>query len=107
MAMIDIAVPEDLEGTKSVVRNWLKNIGDTVAADEALVELETDKVAMEGFAPIAGVLQEIGLASGPDPAAGALPRPLAAGAPDTPPPAVAPAAPAAPRPGPAPGTGQP
>jgi 2-oxoglutarate dehydrogenase E2 component (dihydrolipoamide succinyltransferase) len=95
MAMIDIAVPEDLEGTKSVVRNWLKNIGDTVAADEALVELETDKVAMEVFAPIAGVLQEIVLASGADAAAGALLGRMATGGAEAAPRAAAQAAPAA------------
>jgi 2-oxoglutarate dehydrogenase E2 component (dihydrolipoamide succinyltransferase) len=78
VTLIDIAVPEDLEGTKSVVRSWLKNIGDAVAADEPLVELETDKVAMEVFAPSAGTLREIVIRPGEDAAGGALLGRLAA-----------------------------
>ncbi|HYN46798.1 MAG TPA: 2-oxo acid dehydrogenase subunit E2 [Allosphingosinicella sp.] len=57
--MIDVLVPEEQEGTKAVVRAWLKRIGDRVEVDDPLVELETDKVAMEVPAPAAGVLREI------------------------------------------------
>jgi 2-oxoglutarate dehydrogenase E2 component (dihydrolipoamide succinyltransferase) len=57
--MIDIIVPPELEGAKAVVRNWLKKIGDTIALDEAVVELETDKVAQEIPAPATGILCEI------------------------------------------------
>lgn len=57
--MSDILVPFEQEGTKAIVRNWLKKIGDTVALHEPLVELETDKVTQEVPAPAAGVLREI------------------------------------------------
>ena len=57
--MIDVRVPEEQEGTKAVVRAWLKKIGDPVAENDPLVELETDKVTPEVPAPAAGVLAEI------------------------------------------------
>jgi 2-oxoglutarate dehydrogenase E2 component (dihydrolipoamide succinyltransferase) len=57
--MIDVVVPVEQEGTKAVVRQWLKKIGDRVEVNDPLVELETDKVAMEVPAPAAGVLREI------------------------------------------------
>jgi len=56
---MDILAPTEQEGTKSVLKTWLKNIGDTVRADEPIVELETDKVAVEIAAPADGVLSEI------------------------------------------------
>jgi len=59
MPMIDILVPAEQEGTKAIVRSWLKKIGDTVAIDDPLVELETDKVTQEVPSPGAGVLVEI------------------------------------------------
>jgi len=57
--MIDVLVPEEQEGTQAVVRAWLKQVGDRVEVNDPLVELETDKVAMEVPAPAAGVLREI------------------------------------------------
>ena len=42
--------------TTATVSRWLKKAGETVAADEPLVELETDKVTVEVPAPVAGVL---------------------------------------------------
>jgi 2-oxoglutarate dehydrogenase E2 component (dihydrolipoamide succinyltransferase) len=45
--------------TEATVGRWLKTVGDAVAADEPLVELETDKVSVEVNAPVAGVLAEI------------------------------------------------
>jgi 2-oxoglutarate dehydrogenase E2 component (dihydrolipoamide succinyltransferase) len=57
--MIDVLVPVEQEGTKAVVRTWLKRIGDRVEENDPLVELETDKVAMEVPAPASGVLREI------------------------------------------------
>jgi 2-oxoglutarate dehydrogenase E2 component (dihydrolipoamide succinyltransferase) len=57
--VIDVVVPEEQEGTKAVVRAWLKRVGDRVEENDPLVELETDKVAMEVPAPAAGVLREI------------------------------------------------
>ena len=44
---------------EATVSKWLKNMGDFVNADEAIVELETDKVNLEVPAPISGVLSEI------------------------------------------------
>src|SRR5688500_10652644 len=64
--MIDVVVPEEQEGTKAVVRAWLRQVGDRVAENDPLVELETDKVTMEVPAPAAGVLGEILLDSGAD-----------------------------------------
>jgi 2-oxoglutarate dehydrogenase E2 component (dihydrolipoamide succinyltransferase) len=57
--MIDVIVPVEQEGTKAVVRAWLRQIGDRVEENDPLVELETDKVAVEVPAPAAGVLAEI------------------------------------------------
>jgi 2-oxoglutarate dehydrogenase E2 component (dihydrolipoamide succinyltransferase) len=70
--MIDIVVPLEQEGTKAVVRTWLKKVGDAVAEHEPLVELETDKVAMEVPAPASGVLTEILLNTDADAAPGAI-----------------------------------
>lgn len=58
MAIIDILVPVEQEGIKAIVRSWLKKIGDTVAIDDPLVELETDKVTQEVPSPAAGILTE-------------------------------------------------
>ena len=57
--MIDVLVPAEQEGTQAVVRAWLRKVGDRVELNDPLVELETDKVAMEVPAPAAGVLREI------------------------------------------------
>ncbi len=57
--MTEIIVPLEQEGTKAIVRSWLKKVGDTVALDEPVVELETDKVTQEVPAPAAGILAEI------------------------------------------------
>jgi len=70
--MIDVLVPEEQEGTKAVVRAWLKQVGDRVEENDPLVELETDKVAMEIPAPAAGVLREILLHSNEDAIPGAI-----------------------------------
>jgi len=45
--------------TEATVSKWLKNEGDTVEADEPIVELETDKVNLEVPSPISGVLTNI------------------------------------------------
>ena len=70
--MIDVTVPAEQEGTKAVVRAWLKQVGDTVALNDPLVELETDKVAQEVSAPAAGVLAEILLDTDADAVPGAV-----------------------------------
>jgi 2-oxoglutarate dehydrogenase E2 component (dihydrolipoamide succinyltransferase) len=59
-ATIEIRAPsEQTDGTRSQVQRWLKSVGDTVAENEPLIELETDKVTIEIPAPAAGVLAEI------------------------------------------------
>jgi len=45
--------------TEGTVTRWLKKVGDTVAVDEPLVEISTDKVDTEIPSPIAGVIEEI------------------------------------------------
>lgn len=57
--MIDILVPFEQEGTKAIVRSWLKKPGDHVSLNDPLVELETDKVTQEVPAPGDGILDEI------------------------------------------------
>ena len=70
--MIDVIAPIEQEGTKAVVRAWLKAVGDHVELNDPLVELETDKVAVEVPAPAAGVLTEIVLAADAEAAPGAV-----------------------------------
>ncbi|WP_336502396.1 2-oxoglutarate dehydrogenase, E2 component, dihydrolipoamide succinyltransferase [Microbacterium paraoxydans] len=56
----DIVLPELGESvTEGTVTRWLKQIGDSVEVDEALLEISTDKVDTEIPSPVAGVLQEI------------------------------------------------
>jgi len=69
---IDINAPLEQEGTKAVVRNWLKKIGESVREGDALVELETDKVTQEVAAPADGVLAEILMQNGDNAAPGAV-----------------------------------
>ena len=45
--------------TEATVAKWLKNVGDAVEADEAVVELETDKVNLEVPSPISGTVGDI------------------------------------------------
>ena len=70
--MIEVRVPDEQEGTKAVVRAWLKRIGDAVAENDPLVELETDKVTQEVPAPAAGVLTQIVLDTDAEAVPGAL-----------------------------------
>lgn len=87
----DIRVPTLGESvTEATIGQWFKKVGDTVAADEPVVELETDKVTIEVPAPAAGVLETITANPGDTVNVGALIGAIAAaGA------AVAAAAPAA------------
>jgi 2-oxoglutarate dehydrogenase E2 component (dihydrolipoamide succinyltransferase) len=50
--------------TEATIAKWFKAVGEAVAADEPLVELETDKVTVEVNAPAAGTLVEIVVAAG-------------------------------------------
>jgi 2-oxoglutarate dehydrogenase E2 component (dihydrolipoamide succinyltransferase) len=70
--VIDVVVPAEQEGTKAVVRAWLKQVGDIVAVNDPLVELETDKVTQEVPAPAAGVLCEIVLGTDAEALPGAV-----------------------------------
>ena len=59
-APIEVRAPaEQTEGTRSQVLRWLKQVGDSVSADEPLIEIETDKVTVEVPAPATGVLTQI------------------------------------------------
>jgi len=62
---MNIDVPNVGESVSEVtVASWMKQPGDSVAKDEAIVELETDKAAQELVAPEAGVMGEILVAEG-------------------------------------------
>ena len=58
--------------TEATISKWLKNEGDTVDADEPIVELETDKVNLEVPSPISGVLEKINSKDGSVVEVGAL-----------------------------------
>jgi len=58
--------------SEATVANWLKSVGDAVAKDEPLLELETDKVTIEVNAPAAGTLSEIRAATGAEVTVGAI-----------------------------------
>ncbi|MFF0554969.1 2-oxoglutarate dehydrogenase, E2 component, dihydrolipoamide succinyltransferase [Streptomyces sp. NPDC004266] len=109
----DVVLPALGESvTEGTVTRWLKSVGETVEADEPLLEVSTDKVDTEIPAPASGVLLEIVVgedetaevgaklavigAAGAAPAAAPAPA-----APAAPAPAPAPVAPAAPAPAPA------
>ncbi len=101
----EITVPALGESvTEATVAKWFKAVGDAVAADEPLVELETDKVTVEVNAPAAGTLTEIVAAEGAEVQVGAILGRIADGAAAAaaPKPAAAPAATPAPAPEPEP-----
>ena len=77
--MIEVRVPDEQEGTKAVVRAWLKKVGEAVAINDPLVELETDKVTQEVPSPAAGVLAEILLETDDEAEPGALLARITAG----------------------------
>ena len=78
--MTDILVPTLGESVSTAtVARWLKKAGEAVAADEPLVELETDKVTVEVNAPSAGVLTAIAAAEGAEVGPGAVLGSIAAG----------------------------
>jgi len=104
--MSDVTLPALGESvTEGTVTRWLKAVGDTVAVDEPLVEISTDKVDTEIPSPVAGVVQEILVQEDETVEVGAvLARVGNPGAAPT----AAPAAPAAePEPAPAPPAGEP
>ena len=66
--------------TEATVGRWFKAVGEAVAQDEALLELETDKVTVEVPAPVSGTLLEIAAESGATVEIGALLARVAEGA---------------------------
>lgn len=82
---------------EATVARWLKGVGEPVARDEAVCELETDKVALEVPAPAAGTIEAIDADAGDTVEAGAVLGRIAegAGAPADPAPAPEPAPPPA------------
>ena len=116
--MADVTLPQLGETvTEGTITQWFKSVGDTVAADEPLFEVSTDKVDTEVPSPVSGVLTEIRVEEGDtvdvgtviavvgdaDAAAPAAPAPAEQPAPEPEPePEPAPAAPAPAAPAPAP-----
>ena len=95
-ASVDVMVPTLGESvTEATVSTWFKAVGDSVAQDEMLCELETDKVSVEVPAPAAGVLTEIIAAEGATVDATAKLAVLSSGGAAAAAPAAAAAAPAA------------
>ena len=65
MAIVEVKVPQLSESVaEATMLLWKKKVGDVVAADEILIEIETDKVVLEVPAPSAGVLSEILIGDG-------------------------------------------
>jgi 2-oxoglutarate dehydrogenase E2 component (dihydrolipoamide succinyltransferase) len=70
-SLFEVRAPsEESEGTRSQVLRWLKAIGERVAVNEPLVELETDKVTVEMPAPASGILRQILKSAGEEVAPG-------------------------------------
>jgi 2-oxoglutarate dehydrogenase E2 component (dihydrolipoamide succinyltransferase) len=106
--MADITLPQLGETvTEGTITKWFKKVGDTVAADEPLFEVSTDKVDTEVPSPISGTLTEIRVAEGETVPVGTVIAVVGvAGAAPAPTPAPAPAV-AAPAPTPAPAVAAP
>ncbi len=106
MALIEVKVPQLSESVaEATLLQWHKKVGDAVARDENLIDIETDKVVLELPAPTGGVLKSIAKADGStvtsgeviavidsDGAAATAPAPAAA-APTPPPPPPPPSSP--------------
>mgnify|MGYP001964284657 FL=1 len=60
MAILEVKVPQLSESVaEATLLQWHKKVGDTVARDENLIDVETDKVVLELPAPEAGVITQI------------------------------------------------
>ena len=131
--MADVTLPQLGETvTEGTITQWFKNVGDTVAADEPLFEVSTDKVDTEVPSPVAGVLTEIRVEEGdtvdvgtviavvgdgdaapaapaaePEPAPAAQPEPAPAPSPEPEPAPAASTPPPPPAPSPAPAAAAP
>ncbi len=65
MAIVEVKVPQLSESVaEATMLQWKKKVGDAVAVDEILIDIETDKVVLEVPAPSAGVIVEILVADG-------------------------------------------
>jgi 2-oxoglutarate dehydrogenase E2 component (dihydrolipoamide succinyltransferase) len=65
MAIVEVKVPQLSESVaEATMLNWKKKVGDAVAVDEILIEIETDKVVLEVPAPSTGVITELLVADG-------------------------------------------
>ena len=65
MAIVEVKVPQLSESVaEATLLQWKKKVGDAIAIDEILIEVETDKVVLEVPAPSAGVLAEIVMGDG-------------------------------------------
>jgi 2-oxoglutarate dehydrogenase E2 component (dihydrolipoamide succinyltransferase) len=65
MAIFEVKVPQLSESVaEATLLQWKKKVGDAVAQDEILIEIETDKVVLEVPSPSAGVITEIVVADG-------------------------------------------
>jgi 2-oxoglutarate dehydrogenase E2 component (dihydrolipoamide succinyltransferase) len=111
--MADVTLPQLGETvTEGTITRWFKKVGDTVAADEALFEVSTDKVDTEVPSPVAGTVVEIRAQEGDTVPVGAViavvgSADAAAPAPTPEPAPAATAEPAAPSPEPAPAVATP
>ena len=71
--IVDVVMPQmGVSVSEGTITRWLRNVGDTVAADESLLEISTDKVDTEVPSPGSGVLQEILVQEGETVAVGTL-----------------------------------
>ena len=65
MAIVEVKVPQLSESVaEATMLQWKKKVGEAIAIDEILIEIETDKVVLEVPAPSAGVLTELVVADG-------------------------------------------
>jgi 2-oxoglutarate dehydrogenase E2 component (dihydrolipoamide succinyltransferase) len=65
MAIVEVKVPQLSESVaEATMLQWKKKVGDAIAIDEILIEIETDKVVLEVPAPAAGVLVELVVGDG-------------------------------------------
>ena len=95
--MADLVVPQLGESiSEAVIARWLKQVGDAVAVDEPIAELETDKITVQLPSPVAGALSEQRAAVGATVKVGEIIGAVTAGAAGKAEPAAAPAAPAPP-----------
>ncbi|MBC7548347.1 MAG: dihydrolipoamide succinyltransferase, partial [Polaromonas sp.] len=65
MAIVEVKVPQLSESVaEATMLQWKRKVGESVAIDEILIDVETDKVVLEVPAPAAGVLIELLVADG-------------------------------------------